>query len=148
MIISALIIVVSVVLFCYWFRYTCVLILNTRTTKDFSEEIAAANNLQFAEVQAQLSASSVAELDRVQQSLERDYRVVTNLLKKAGDVQVGEDSLEEIMLRLDFQAMNALYSMSRHFSGSGARGALDEMSQIVAHFANVCGERAMESTQA
>ena len=36
MIISTLIIAVSAVLFLYWFRYTCVLILSTRTTRDYS----------------------------------------------------------------------------------------------------------------
>ena len=86
MIISSLIIAVSVVLFFYWFRYTCVLILNTRTTRDYSEGIAAANNLGFVEVQGRLSSSTFQEMDSLQVSLQRDFRVVANLLKSAADV--------------------------------------------------------------
>ena len=148
MIVSSLIIVVSVVLFLYWFRYTCVLILNTRTTHDYTQEIATANSLEFAAVPARLASSSTEEMDHLLESLERDYTVVNGLLKKVGGMQVGTDSLEEIMLRVDFRIMSLYYGISRHFSQSGARHALDEMSQIVAHFANTCGERAVESASA
>jgi hypothetical protein len=148
MIISSLIIAVSVVLFFYWFRYTCVLILNTRTTRDYSEGIAAANNLGFVDVQGRLNSSTIQEMDSLQVSLQRDFRVVDNLLKKAADLQVGGDSLEEVMLRIDFRAMQACYGLSRGFSESGARMALGEMTQIIAHFANTCGERAAASTEA
>ena len=148
MIISSLIVAVSVLLFFYWFRYTCVLILSTRTTKDYSEGIAAANELGFVEVQGRLNNSSFREMDSLQASLARDFRVVNNLLKSAANVQVGGDSLEEVMLRIDFRAMQVWYGLSRRFSESGARTALGEMSQIVAHFANACGERATVSTEA
>jgi hypothetical protein len=148
MIVSSLIIAVSLVLFLYWFRYTCILILNTRTTRDYTLEVAAANDLQFTAVPAQLDLSTTQEMDHILDSLERDYTVVNGLLKKAGNVEIGGDSIEEIMLRMDFRIMSLFYGVSRRFSDSMARRALDEMSQIVAHFANTCGERAEESAAA
>ena len=41
----------SVLLFGYWFRYTCLLILSAKTTRDFAGQVAAANQLGFLEVQ-------------------------------------------------------------------------------------------------
>jgi len=147
MIISLLIIAVSTVLFLYWFRYTCVLILNTRTTRDYSEEIAAANELCFVDVQDRLASSTAHEFDAIQSSLERDYRRVNDLLK-AARIPVDGDPMEESMLRIDFRVMKVWYSLSRRFSESGARTALEEMTQIVAHFANSCGERATDAAEA
>jgi hypothetical protein len=147
MVLSALIIAVSVVLFLYWFRYSCVLILNTRTTRDYSEGVAAANQLSFAAIQDKLGESE-ADLISIRQSLENDFRVVGNLLAKAGGVPVGSEPLEAIMLRIDFRIMSAWFSLSHRFSESGAKTALDEMTQIVAHFANTCGERSAESARA
>lgn len=147
MIVSTLIIVVSTVLFLYWFRYTCVLILNTKTTQDFSEEVATANQLCFADVQNQLDTPAGVALAELQSSLERDYRVVNDLLKKAGDIEVGGDSLEAIMLRIDFRIMTAWFAVSRHVSDSTARNALGEMTQVVAYLANSCGERAADAVQ-
>ena len=148
MIISTLIIAVSAVLFLYWFRYTCVLILSTRTMRDYSEEVATANELAFVEVQDLLGSAAAEDLDTLQQLLERDYRVVNDLMKRATDLRVGGDSLEEAMLRIDFRVMSLWYNLSRRYALSNARTALDEMSQVVAHFANSCGERAAESADA
>ena len=46
----------SVLLLGYWFRYTCLLILSAKTTRDFAGEVAEANQLSFLEVQARLRA--------------------------------------------------------------------------------------------
>ena len=147
MIVSSLIIIVSVALFLYWFRYTCILILSTKTTKDYSEEVATANQLHFVEVRGQLPESTSAELDAIQSSLERDYRMVTYLQKQAADFRVGGSSLEEIMLRIDFRVMKAWYALARPFSESVSRAAVQEMSQIVGHFANSFGEQAEASVR-
>ena len=40
---TILIIVGSMLLFGYWFRYTCLLILSAKTTRDYAGEVAAAN---------------------------------------------------------------------------------------------------------
>ncbi|HVO99266.1 MAG TPA: hypothetical protein VMT15_14430 [Bryobacteraceae bacterium] len=128
----------SVVLFAYWFRYTCLLILSAKTARDYTADVAAANNLGFPAVQAQLKAAS-PDLDRLRAALDSDYRVVRSLLKyAAGEGQ----SLETQMLAINYKVMRAWYAMSRHFSESLAARALTEMSMIVSHFANQMGEQA------
>jgi len=66
---------------------------------------------------------------------------LTYLFKHAAAFQVGGDRLEHVMLRVDFHVMKFCYSISRKFAESRARVALEEMSQIVAYFANAFGER-------
>ena len=148
MIASILIIAVSLVLFLYWFRYTCVLILNTRTTRDYGAEVAEANELSFLGVQDLLEGSKAGDLDSLRKSLERDYRLVSHLMTQAGELKVGGDALEAIMLRIDFRLMKITYSISRKLSEAKSRAALEEMSNIVAHFANAFGERVTSSAKA
>ena len=148
MVASILIIAVSLVLFLYWFRYTCVLILNTRTTKDYSAEVAQANQLSFVGVRDSLEGTQPGDLVAVRKSLEQDYRVVSSLMKQAGAIQVGESSLEEKMLRTDFRIMQLTFSIASRVSESRSRAALEEMSLVVAHLANSFGEQAVGSAQA
>jgi|SRR5687767_12735636 len=148
MIASILIAAISIVLFFYWFRYTCVLILSTKTSTDYTSEVAAANQLQFLEVQGALQSSGRGELDRLEVALDHDYRVLSFLLRHTADMEIGDTTLEQHMLRLDFAVMRASYQITRRVSQSAARGALNEMSQIVSHFANTFGERVTQGSQA
>ena len=76
----------SALLFVYWFRYTCLLILSAKTTRDYAGEFAAATELSFPSVQAKLrEAYTAASLVELQASLNRDYAVVTYLLKNVSD---------------------------------------------------------------
>jgi len=131
----------SVFLFGYWFRYTCLLILSARTSKDYAASVATANQLGFLEVQSMLRERST-DLDRLMNLLDRDYQVLTYLLKNAANGSSGDDAVEKRMLEVDYRLMRAWYSLSRRFSPTAAMHALDEMSQVVAHFANSMGERA------
>ena len=140
---SVLIIAFSVVLFVYWFRYTCLLILSAKTTKDYAGEVATANQLCFPEVREQLGiAQSAPHLETLHESLDRDFRLLTYLLRHAAEFQAGGYSLEERMLMIDYRIMKVWYATASNFSPSHARGALEEMSSIVGHFANAVGERA------
>jgi len=130
----------SALLFGYWFRYTCLLILNAKTSRDFATEVAAANRLNFQAVQSELRTTE-ADLDQLQQSLHRDYALLTYLIGHTGEAH-GDMVLEDRLLQFNYRLMAAWYSVSRHFSTSLARKALEEMSQVVAHFANAMGERA------
>jgi hypothetical protein len=134
----------SVVLFAYWFRYTCLLILSAKTARDYAADVAFANQLGFQQVQAALQASS-PDLDRLRSALDNDYRVVRELLKKAGE---GPSALETHMLAINYKLMGTWYQVSRHFSGSIAARTLDEMSMVVAHFANLMGEQAASAAAA
>ena len=131
----------SALLFVYWFRYTCLLIVSAKTAFDYAGEVAAANQLSFREVQSQLRQGAV-ELDALHASLDRDYDVVTYLLKHAAQSSNEESSLEARMLQMNYRVTGAWYQVSRRFSSTFARQALEEMSLVIGHFANVMGERA------
>ena len=126
----------SVALFGYWFRYVCLMILNTKTAQDYAGQIAEANQLGFLGVRAALQ-SNAADLDRMRDVLDRDYEVLSRLLKHASSEQSG---MEKHMLETNYKMMHAWFSVCSRFSPAAAARALDEMSQVVAHFANVMGE--------
>jgi len=132
----------STVLFAYWFRYTCLLILSAKTARDYTSDVAYSNKLGFPEVQAQLSQNGSPDLDRLRAALDNDYRVVRQLLKYLPKSQEAPSPLETQMLAINYRLMSTWYQVSRHFSGNTAARALEEMSLVVAHFANLMGEQA------
>ena len=140
LIVTLVITVSSALLFAYWFRYTCLLILSAKTTRDYAADIALANQLSFLNVQTQLRDQRPGDLDRLQSALDRDYAVITYLIQHASGQ--GEWGMEDRMLQLNYRLMSAWCRVSRGFSPEAARRALDEMSMIVSHFANAMGERA------
>ena len=131
----------SFLLFGYWFRYTCLLILSTKTVRDYAADVAATNQLSFLEVQAGLRECSASNLGQLHAALEKDYAVLVSLLQKASGVEDGQSTLETRMLQLNYRCMAVWSRFSRAFSLRASCGALEEMSQVVAHFANVMGER-------
>ena len=131
----------SVLLFGYWFRYTSLLILSAKTARDYAVDVARANQLGFLEVQAQLRASALPDLERLHLSLDRDYALITYLIQHASGTQ-GESGLEDRMLQVNYKLMSAWYQVSHRFSAEMGRKALDEMSDVIGHFANAMGERA------
>jgi hypothetical protein len=137
----------SVLLFGYWFRYTCLLVLSTKTVRDYAREVAAANQLGFLEIQSQLRAGS-PELDRLRGLLDRDYAVLTSLLKHSSVASPKNSGIETRMLEINYRLMGAWYRVSSRFSTAAARRALDEMSMVVAYFANTMGEHAAVSAAA
>lgn len=141
MALSIVIIVISTALFVYWFRYTCVLILRTRNARDYAHTVAEANRLSFVAAREQLSGqnSRLDALEGLHASLDRDYRVVCYLLQHTGTQ--GGQSIEEHMLRVDYQMMRAWYFLSKPFSRQSARQTLLERASIISHLANAMGER-------
>jgi hypothetical protein len=83
---------------------------------------------------------NVPQLDRLRDSLDRDYAVLTYLLKHAS-AGSGEGGIEKRMLEINYRVVRAWYNVSRQFSPAAASRAIGEMSQVVAHFANAMGER-------
>jgi hypothetical protein len=139
--VTATLTVGSALLFAYWFRYTCLLILSAKTARDYTVDVVAANQLGFLEVQTQLRQGAL-QLDPLHAALARDYDVVTYLLKHAAQSSNEESPLEARILEMNYRLMGAWYQVSRRFSTTFARQALEEMSLIIGHFANVMGERA------
>jgi hypothetical protein len=138
----------SVLLFAYWFRYTCLLILSAKTARDYTSDVACSNSLVFPEVQAELKQSASPDLDKLRAALERDYQVVRQMMKYMPSTREAQSALETQMLAINFRLMGTWYQVTRHVSGSTAARALGEMSMVVAHFANVMGEQAASAASA
>ncbi len=146
MLASILIIAFSAVMFVYWFRYTCILVLDGSTEEEYATRVAAANGLCFPEVHGKLTAAGDVLLDPLHRSLERDFRVLSYLLEHAAGL--GLRSMEQRMLLWDFRLMRVWYGVSRGFSAPQARKALDEMARVLAYFANQMGQRAADHASA
>ena len=80
---SILIIIFSFVLFLYWLRYTCLLLLQNRSV-NYALKVASTNRLSFPQIQEALQTTTqTTALDRLEESLEHDYKVLTDLLQHA-----------------------------------------------------------------
>ena len=130
----------SVVLFVYWFRYSCLLILQDRASHALPQTIGA--GLTFPAVQRLLKDGErrLELLDQLQRDLANDYRIVCFLLRCSPDT--GVDPIERRMLMLDYWIMQAWYSAARRLAPPQARKALEEISNIVSYFAYSVGRNA------
>src|SRR5579871_4562789 len=133
---TIIITVSSMLLFGYWFRYTCLLILSAKTSRDYAADVAMANQLSFLEIQARLREG--AAVDGLSAALDRDYAVIKGLMEQAANA-AGGGSLEDRMLQVNYRITRAWYACSRQLSPTTARKALEEMSMMLAHFANSMG---------
>ncbi|MBI4877502.1 MAG: hypothetical protein HY822_22970 [Acidobacteria bacterium] len=140
---SFIVLIVSLILFLYWFRYTCLLILSAKPARDYAGQVAQINQLGFPGVRDQLrGATATVNLARLEASLDRDYRLLSCLLRQGAESSEGGGlDLEDRILLLDYKVMKLWSALARPIAASQARGAVEEMSDIVAHFANVMGER-------
>ncbi len=147
--VSVVIIVVSAALLGYWFRYTCLLTLRTRTGEDRDPRLAAANWLSFTGVNEELvngaTSSGLAELE---QALKRDYRLLTYLLTNASGLRFGGLTMEQHMLMLDFRLMQAVCFVTRRLYVSRARAAVLEMTEVLGHLASDMGKRSRAASRA
>ncbi len=125
----------SILLFGYWFRYTCLLILSAKTAYDFTGEVAAVNQLGFLRAQSELTTHA-SNLDRLRDQLDRDYAVLNRLIKTSS----GDSFIENRMLGINYQVMGTWYRLTKRFSAIAPRRALEEMSMVLAHMANAVGE--------
>ena len=143
---SSLVIVVgSAALLGYWFRYTCLLILCTKTPRDYAVDVAAAHQLNFLRVQRQLHEGRATSLDYLQASLNRDYILLNHLIHQ-GSRRNNTPPVEHSLLRIDFQLMACWCSLTRRFSARASRRAVEEMSSVVAYLANAIGEKVLVSS--
>lgn len=137
MLVSVLIIALSLAMFVYWFRYTCLLILSTKTPRDFAAQVAAANRLDFIQARGSLTDGSRAVvLETIHRSLERDYSRVIQLLQKGC---CSATTVEDRIMMGNFRVMNVWYEVMCRVSRPHARKALLEMTSIVSHLANAVG---------
>jgi hypothetical protein len=88
-----------------------------------------------------MDESSAAPLENIHRSLDRDYRLLTYLLRHGSSDGSPGRSLENRILMIDFRLMSIWYGLTRRISSQRARHALLEMASIVSHLANTMGER-------
>jgi hypothetical protein len=125
MLASLLISAVSLVLLVYWFRYSCLLLLRSREA-----ESAVFSGQPFGFIDVRERLLTEADLDPLHRALERDYRVISYLLRHAAQLET--QSLEERMLLWDYKLMQGWYSLTRSAAPQQARRALHEMAAILA----------------
>ncbi|MBL8237764.1 MAG: hypothetical protein JNM66_10120 [Bryobacterales bacterium] len=136
-----MIIILSLAMFVYWFRYSCVLILESDWSEDQARAIASQNGLSFSRIEDSLTgAESAQALDKVRDSLDRDLDRVLALLSKCPGVQEAGQSLECRMLMLDYRLMQAWYAVTRSTASPKAQHALREMALVVGYLAGECGD--------
>ena len=147
MLASVLIIAVSLVLFVYWFRYTCLLLLNSDAVSERAGIVARANRLTFPDVRTALQGELAgAALETLYGSLEKDYRILLYLLEHSAGIDL--PSVEQKLLVLDYRLMQAWYKLVRGSSATRARQALLEMSSVLACLSQQMGERAAQGSLA
>lgn len=134
----------SLALLAYWFRYTSLLILSTKTSQNYSFDIARANELHFPEIRAAIGTVSPERFDGLMSGLDHDYRLISAMLRNV-EPQANRDTLEDVILQMDFAGLRVAYWFSQRVSEETTRKILAEMSEVVTHFANAVGERSMAS---
>jgi hypothetical protein len=139
MLASGFIIIASSILFLYWFRYTCLLVLAQNDGAQYAFQVASNIQLSFPHVQAALQTPAHSSgLDRLRERLDQDYDLLTELLHHPGS-----DSIQHRILRLDYQAMRVWYQLTRtSHHPLLAKKALGEMSSILGYFAAEIGASA------
>ena len=139
MLASILIIIFSFVLFLYWLRYTCLLLLQNRSV-NYALKVASTIRLSFPQIQEALQTTTqTTALDRLKESLEHDYKILTSLLQHAP----GGASIERRILTLDYKIMRGWYILTRtNRDLAKARKALAEMSAVLSYFAAEIGKSA------
>lgn len=135
MLASILIIGFSLILFVYWFRYSCMLLL-----RNFSEQPHAITDDRFSFAQVQELLKSNPELDPLWRSLDRDYRMISYLLNHAPDL--GLQSIEDRLLVVDYKVMQFYYRFTHTVAPLQARRALAEMATVLSVLAQKIGEQA------
>jgi len=126
MIAGILIITFSFVLFVYWFRYSCVLLLRNAAERSASTQ-ADDERFSIAQVMERLKAEP--ELEPLERALERDYHVVTYLISHAADLELA--SIENRLLILDYRIMRLWSRLTRTMAPEQSRKALTEMASVL-----------------
>jgi hypothetical protein len=139
---SILIIVFSSALLLYWFRYSCILLLQNGQSETLDSIDHA--TFRFGEIQDRLRTDS--QLAPLHATLQRDYQVLTYLSKNAAGLNL--EGIEERLLVWDYQMMAIWYSITRTAAPEQARQALSEMASVLSLLAGRIGQRAGVQTEA
>jgi hypothetical protein len=143
MITSAFIIAISVILFVYWLRYSCVMLLRSAQERG---EMAKSADERFNVAAVLERLKTEGDLDPLEQALERDYHVVTYLIEHAADLELA--SIENKLLVLDYKLMRTWSRVTRTLAPQQSRKALSEMASVLSVLVGQMGDQNPLQTQA
>ena len=138
MIASILILTFSAVLLVYWFRYSCVLLL--RNAAERAHQPLTDERFSIRLVLEKVHTEQ--HLDTLERALDRDYHMLTYLLKHAADLELA--SIENRILILDYRLMRLWYRFTRTIAPEQARKALAEMASVLGAVARQTGQQPEE----
>jgi hypothetical protein len=137
MISGVLIISVSLVLFLYWFRYSCLLLLRNTAERTAGRPVRD-ERFNVARVICELQANGA--LDKLERELERDYSILVYLIEHAADLELA--SVENRLLILDYRLMRTWSHLTRTLAPVQSRRALTEMASVLSVLVQKMGEPA------
>ena len=126
MVTSVFIIAISVVLFVYWLRYSCVILLRSAQQRAEMPTVADERFSAFSVLERLKTEADLAPLER---ALERDYYVLTYLIEHAADLELA--SIENKLLVLDYKLMRLWSRLTRTVAPQQSRKALSEMASVL-----------------
>jgi hypothetical protein len=135
MVTSVFIIAISVVLFVYWLRYSCVLLLRSAQQRAEMPTVADERFSAFSVLERLKTEADLAPLER---ALERDYYVLTYLIEHAADLELA--SIENKLLVLDYKLMRLWSRLTRTVAPQQSRKALSEMASVLSVLVAQMGE--------
>ena len=138
MIASILILTFSAILLVYWFRYSCVLLL--RNAAQRAEQPMTDERFSIGFVLERVRTEK--HLDTLERALDRDYHMLTYLLKHAADLELA--SIENRILILDYRLMRLWYRITRTIAPEQSRKALAEMASVLGAVARQAGQQSEE----
>ncbi|MFQ5926487.1 MAG: hypothetical protein ACE5MH_03540 [Terriglobia bacterium] len=141
--ISAFVLVVSVLLLVFWLRTSCRSILREQFARDYFADMVAAIQLEVLAIRQALEKTpdEVVDCRGMLAALQRDYEALTYLLRNAATVHVGRYSFRERLLIVDFHLLRLWIRLKGSVGWKSWRGDLLEMTEILQYFANVMGQR-------
>ncbi len=149
MVSELLILIFALTLGAYWFRYNCLAILKTKSSRERAEQVASANQLTFLEVTERLESQPVAaDFERLHRLLQHDYMVLTALLRYSSTLPTTGFTVDERLLMIDFRLLQGWYAMVHNLASGPARRSLERRARILVHFANRMAERSAALTRA
>ena len=138
MLASILIIAFSLILFVYWFRYSCILLLRNAAEQAAAADTGRDTRFTFADVKARLQSEDA--LDPLHAALNRDYQVLTYLVEHAAGLELA--SIEDRLLMLDYKVMRCYYAVTRTLFPTQAKAALQEMATVLDVLVQKMGQQA------
>jgi len=126
MVTSVFIIAISVVLFVYWLRYSCVLLLRNAQERSLGSSTEGESSAISSVVER---LKTECDLTPLEQALERDYHVVTYIIEHAADLELA--SVENKLLVLDYKMMRIWSRLTRTLAPRQSRKALSEMASVL-----------------